>query len=44
VLELTVKFDVTVKPGTAWIPESLPGAPVGALLNGSIVANVFIAK
>jgi hypothetical protein len=27
-------LDPTVKAGAAWIPESLPGAPVGALLNG----------
>ena len=25
-----------VKPGTVWIPASLPGAPVGALLNGGL--------
>ncbi len=43
-LTLTVKLDATVKPGVAWIPESLPGAPVGALLNGSAIANVLIEK
>jgi NADH-quinone oxidoreductase chain G len=43
-LELTVKFDATVKLGVAWIPESLPGAPVGALLNGSAIVNVLIEK
>ena len=34
-LEMTVAVDEQVQLGTAWIPESLPGAPVGALLNGS---------
>ena len=43
-LTLAVKLDATVKPGVAWIPESLPGAPVGALLNGSAIANVLIEK
>jgi predicted molibdopterin-dependent oxidoreductase YjgC len=43
-LKLAVKLDTTVKPGVAWIPESLPGAPVGALLNGSTIANVLIEK
>ncbi len=33
-LELTVAVDEQVQLGTVWIPESLPGAPVGALLNG----------
>ena len=43
-LTLAVKLDATVKPGVAWIPESLPGAAVGALLNGSAIANVLIEK
>ncbi|MBU6350210.1 MAG: NADH-quinone oxidoreductase subunit NuoG [Chloroflexi bacterium] len=43
-LQLTVKVDTTVKPGVAWVPESLPGAPVGALLNGSAQARVSIKK
>ena len=43
-LNLAVKLDATVKPGVAWIPESLPGAPVGALLNGSAVTTVTIEK
>ena len=43
-LKLAVKLDATVKPGAAWIPESLPGAPVGALLNGSAVTTVTIEK
>jgi predicted molibdopterin-dependent oxidoreductase YjgC len=43
-LDLTVKVDAQVQPGTAWIPESLPGAPVGALLNGSVVQGVKIEK
>ncbi|HMN29559.1 MAG TPA: NADH-quinone oxidoreductase subunit NuoG, partial [Caldilineaceae bacterium] len=34
-LQLAVKLDAQVRPGSAWIPEGLPGAPVGALLNGS---------
>ncbi len=41
-LSLAVKFDVRVAPGTAWIPESLPGAPVGTLLNGSSHQRVRI--
>jgi len=43
-LTLAVKLDATVKPGVAWIPEGLPGAPVGALLNGSAIANLLIEK
>jgi formate dehydrogenase major subunit len=43
-LTLAVKLDATVKPGVAWIPESLPGAPVGALLNGGAVAKVSIEQ
>lgn len=43
-LSLAVKVDAQVKPGTVWIPESLAGAPVGALLNGSDVAFVNIEK
>ncbi len=43
-LILAIKFDAQVKPGTVWIPESLPGAPVGALLNGSDVEHVRIEK
>lgn len=41
---LAVKVDQQVQAGTAWIPESLPGAPVGALLNGSDVAFVKVEK
>ncbi len=41
---VAVKVDSQVKPGTAWLPESLPGAPVGALLNGSDVEFVKIQK
>ncbi len=33
-ISVAVKLDPTVKAGAAWIPASLPGAPVGALLNG----------
>ncbi len=41
-LALTVQVDERVQPGTAWIPESLPGAPVGALQNGRDVEYVRI--
>jgi predicted molibdopterin-dependent oxidoreductase YjgC len=41
-LALQVKVNSGVKPGTAWIPESLPGAPVGALLNGRDVERVQV--
>ena len=43
-LDLTVGTDVQVQTGTAWIPESLPGAPVGALLNGSFIQRVKVEK
>ncbi|MYC96108.1 MAG: NADH-quinone oxidoreductase subunit NuoG [Caldilineaceae bacterium SB0661_bin_32] len=43
-LDLTVGIDVQVQTGTAWIPESLPGAPVGALLNGSHTQRVKVEK
>lgn len=33
-LDLAVKLMDSIKPGTVWVPASLPGAPVGALLNG----------
>jgi predicted molibdopterin-dependent oxidoreductase YjgC len=36
VISLSVKLEPAVKPGTVWIPASLPGAPVGALLNGGL--------
>ena len=39
-LEMTVAVDEQVQLGTAWIPESLPGAPVGALLNGGYSQRV----
>jgi predicted molibdopterin-dependent oxidoreductase YjgC len=35
-ISLQVKLEPAVKPGTVWIPASLPGAPVGALLNGGL--------
>ena len=41
-LTLQAKLDAQVLPGTVWIPESLPGAPVGVLLNGSDVATVAV--
>ncbi|GIV77136.1 NADH-quinone oxidoreductase subunit NuoG [Litorilinea aerophila] len=42
--QLTLKAvrHAQVQPGTVWIPESLPGAPVGALLNGSDVETVRV--
>lgn len=43
-LNLTVGIDVQVQTGTAWIPESLPGAPVGALLNGSHTQRIKVEK
>ncbi len=43
-LQLAAKIDPQVQVGTAWIPESLPGAPVGTLLNGSDVTTVTIQK
>ncbi len=43
-LSLSVRVDAQVQPGSAWIPESLPGAPVGALLNGSVVQRVKVEK
>ena len=41
-LTLRAKLDAQVLPGTVWIPESLPGAPVGVLLNGCDVAAVAV--
>ena len=41
-LALTVAVDAQVQTGTAWIPESLPGAPVGALRNGSYTQMVKV--
>ncbi len=43
-LMLAVKVDEQVKAGTAWVPESLPGAPVGTLLNGRVVEHVRVEK
>ncbi len=43
-LELEAAVDVQVQTGTAWIPESLPGAPVGALLNGSNTQQVKVER
>ncbi len=43
-LSLSVRVSAQVQPGSAWIPESLPGAPVGALLNGSVTQRVKIEK
>ncbi len=43
-LEVTAAVDAQVQQGTAWIPESLPGAPVGALLNGSYTQRVRVER
>ncbi len=43
-LEVTAAVDAQVQQGTAWIPESLPGAPVGALLNGSYTQRVKVER
>jgi predicted molibdopterin-dependent oxidoreductase YjgC len=43
-LTLAARIDANIQPGTAWVPESLPGAPVGALLNGRAVEYVKIQK
>ena len=43
-LELEAAVDAQVQTGTAWIPESLPGAPVGALLNGSNTQQVRVER
>jgi predicted molibdopterin-dependent oxidoreductase YjgC len=43
-LDLTVTVSQQVQPGTVWIPESLPGAPVGTLLNGTVHQHVRIEK
>jgi predicted molibdopterin-dependent oxidoreductase YjgC len=43
-ISVAVKPDPTVKAGAAWIPESLPGAPVGALLNGGAAVSVLVEK
>lgn len=41
-LALELMINDGVQSGTVWIPESLPGAPVGTLLNGSSVENVAV--
>jgi NADH-quinone oxidoreductase chain G len=43
-LALIAAVDAQVQTGTAWIPESLPGAPVGALLNGSYIQKVKVER
>ena len=43
-LALIAAVDAQVQTGTAWIPESLPGAPVGALLNGSYTQKVKVER
>ena len=42
-ISVAVKADPTVKAGAAWLAASLPGAPVGALLNGGL-ESVEIVK
>jgi len=39
---LNAKIHENVLPGTIWIPESLLGAPVGALSNGSAATKVTV--
>ncbi len=39
-LILAARLDPSIRPGSVWIPESLPNAPVGALRNGHAVAHV----
>jgi len=41
-LTLNAKVDAQVQPGTLWIPESLPGAPLGTLFNGSELATATV--
>lgn len=41
-LALTLMLNDRVLPGTVWIPESLPGAPVGVLLNGRSMESVAV--
>ena len=43
-LDVTLAVDAQVQTGSAWIPESLPGAPVGALLNGSFTQWVKVER
>ncbi len=43
-LAMTAKVDSQVQVGTVWIPESLPGAPVGTLLNGRVIEHVRVEK
>jgi NADH-quinone oxidoreductase subunit G len=41
-LTLNAKVSEQVQPGTVWIPESLAGAPVASLVNGSPVTTVTV--
>ncbi|RME61117.1 MAG: formate dehydrogenase subunit alpha, partial [Caldilineae bacterium] len=43
-LALTAQISDQVQPGTVWIPESLPGTAVGALLNGHGQQRVKVVK
>ncbi len=41
-LFLAARIDPSVRPGTVWIPESLPDAPVGTLLDGRATERVTV--
>jgi predicted molibdopterin-dependent oxidoreductase YjgC len=43
-VSVAVKIDPTVKAGSAWIPESSHGAPVGALVNGGESVSMWVEK
>jgi NADH-quinone oxidoreductase chain G len=43
-LILAARLDPQVQPGAVWIPESLPAAPVGSLLNGHAMEQVELSK
>jgi predicted molibdopterin-dependent oxidoreductase YjgC len=41
-LLLAAKLDATVRPGSVWVAESLPDAPLGALLDGRAAESVEV--
>lgn len=41
-LLLAARFDNALRPGTIWIPESLPGQPLGALLGDAETVRVTL--
>jgi NADH-quinone oxidoreductase chain G len=43
-IQVQAHVNAQVKAGTVWLPESLAGAPVGSLLNGSSAQRVKIEK